>query len=305
MSTTTRDALIAAAVGGRAFNSKGYVRANCPICEFREGTPDRKRSFGLNVASLWYECYRCGVVGRMQQRPEEYDEADLPELSEPEGIDGPPDGFCFLDEEPARSARVFERAWDYLLSPTPLGRGLTEEQVTLANIGVCSYGAFAGRVVVPVFDPDGVWAWYVGRAWTKKAEKPYLYPRGGRRGVLYNHAALFIDTDAPVLMVEGAFDAIPYLASAGTDDVDACAYLGKPSEGHLLALEDAHRPIVHVLDGDAHHEAWAITQRLRLMGKSAGTVRLPPKIDPDEVDHARLIDRAWQSLAAPDGEVRF
>lgn len=300
-----RDTLIAGAVSGRTSNSKGYVRANCPICELRVGTPDRKRSFGLNVVSRWYECYRCGVVGRMRARLEEYEGVELPEGAEPEGIDGPPEGFLFLAEEPACSARCFAPAWDYLLSPPPRGRGLTEELVATAALGVCTGGRFAGRVVVPVFDPDGAWAWYVGRAWTKKAEKPYLYPTGGRRGVLYNHAALFVETDAPLLMVEGAFDAIPYLAAVGADDVDACAYLGKPSEQHLVALEEARRPIVHVLDGDAHHEAWAITMRLRLVGKQAGCVRLPPRVDPDEVERDRLFDLAWRSLRESDGEVRW
>ncbi len=300
-----RDALITAAVRGKTPNGKHYVRASCPLCELREGSPDRKRSFGLNVASLWYECYRCGVVGRMRTRPEDFDDLDVPELAEPEGIDGPPEGFLYLDEEPARSARCFAAAWTYLLAPPPVGRGLSEEQVSHASIGVCQGGIFAGRVVVPVFDPDGQWAWYVGRAWTKRAEKPYLYPTGGRRGVLYNHAALFVTTDAPVLMVEGAFDAIPYLAPPGADDVDACAYLGKPSTQHLVALEAAHRPVVHVLDGDAHHEAWAITMRLRVAGLSAGSVRLPPKIDPDEVDRATLVDLAWRSLRAESGEVRL
>lgn len=303
--SAARDQLIASAVAGKPVTKKGYVRCACPLCELREGSPDRKRSFGLNVSSLWYECYRCGVVGRMDTRPEDFEGLELEDRPEVEGIDGPPDGFLYLDEEPAYSSRCFAPAWDYLLGDTPLGRGLTEEQVSRAAIGVCTWGKFQGRVVVPVFDTEGKWAWYVGRAWTKKAEKPYLYPSGGRRGILYNHGAILVETDAPVLMVEGAFDAIPYRAADGADDVDACAYLGKPTEFHLLALEDAKRPIVHVLDGDAHAEAWAITMRLRLAGKQAGTVRLPPRIDPDEVDRERLLDCAWRSLSESDGEVRL
>lgn len=298
-----RDDLVGATVSGRNPNSKGWVRANCPLCEIRTGAPDRKASFGLNVRSLWYGCYRCGGRGRLQHPLEEYEDLDIEDdAAAPVGIDGPPEGFLFLDEEPAYSARTFDAAWDYLLASTDAGgRGLTEAQVSAAALGVCSHGRFYGRIVIPVFDPDGKWCWYVGRAWRKKAEKPYLYPQGARAGILYNHAALFVATDEPLLMVEGGFDAIPFRAPVGQPEAaDSAAFLGKPTDGHMVALEAARRPIVFCLDGDAHAEAWALMMRLQLAGVRAGSIKLPPRVDPDEVPD-RVRARMYDAVAR--GEV--
>ena len=39
--------------------------------------------------------------------------------------------------------------------------------------------------------------------------------------------------------------------------------------------------------------------RLRFEGARAGWIKLPPRIDPDEVDKAELLDAAQRSIDAP------
>lgn len=294
---STYATIVAQAVVGKVPNSRGWIRINCPLCELRQGAPDRKTSFGFNVERLYYECYRCGAGGRLREAPEDYEgRYELTPEEQAPGIDGPPDGFMFLCEEPAASSLACVPAWDYLLAAPPHGRGLTEEQVASAQLGVCLEGRFAGRVIVPIFDTDGEWVWYVGRTWVKKSPKPYLYPKGGRHGVIYNHAALFEHTEEPAIIVEGCFDAIPYAP-------DACALLGKTTEDHVAALASANRPIAMVLDGDAHEEGWAVMMKLRLAGQRAGSVKLPPRVDPDELPREAL--RAAARAAIEEGEVTF
>ena len=48
--------------------------------------------------------------------------------------------------------------------------------------------------------------------------------------------------------------------------------------------------------GDAWEEGWALAMRLRLHGMRAGSVRLPPRKDPDQVDPAWLRAAARASL---------
>ena len=74
------------------------------------------------------------------------------------------------------------------------------------------------------------------------------------------------------------------------------ACLGKPNEAHLALLQEARRPVVVVLDGDAWEEGEALSLRLRFEGLRAGFVRLPPKTDPDEVSPALVWDWARASL---------
>jgi DNA primase len=145
-------------------------------------------------------------------------------------------------------------------------------------------------VVVPILSPDGEWLGHVGRSWQKDAELPYLYGKGlQRRETLYNAAALNVQTDKPVMVVEGVLDALALWP-------DAVAVLGKPSEPQIWALADAARPVAVVLDGDAWSEGEALAMTLRLEGQRAGSVRLPPKTDPDEVDRGWLDEEVRRCL---------
>jgi DNA primase len=185
---------------------------------------------------------------------------------------GPPESFLPLFEEPGRSALVTEDARAYLLA-----RGLGPAKWGAAGIGACTSGLYAGRVVVPVLAPSGEWLGFVGRAWTKKADMPYRNARGMKRvDLLYNEATLGAASDDPVIVVEGVFDALHVWP-------DGVAVLGKPSAGQVAKLACCRRPIAVVLDGDAWAEGEALSLKLRLSGQRAGFVRLPPKIDPDEI----------------------
>ena len=57
----------------------------------------------------------------------------------------------------------------------------------------------------------------------------------------------------------------------------------------LEAMKQAKRPIAIVPDGDAWQDGWILAARLRFLGLRAGYVRLPPKMDPDEVDRDWLL----------------
>ncbi len=176
-------------------------------------------------------------------------------------------------------------------------RGLSEELVREVEIGGCVSGWFSGRVIIPVLSPEGEWIWYIGRDRTGEAEKKYVYPRGGRGGALYNHAALLEDLpDDPVLIVEGAFDALAVWP-------DGVGVLGKPNASQFDALASTRRPVAIVLDGDAYDEAYTLAMRLRLEGQRAGAVKLPAKVDPDEVDLDQLMACARRAIV--EGEAVF
>lgn len=275
--TSTLDyaALVAQALqDGRP--SGRWMRCTCPICPIKLGKVDRRRSLGVLVAERVYNCFRCGARGWLGDLPEgvSFPDAPVVDPAEAEEARRPPQGFWPVQDQ----ASVLEPARAYLRS-----RGLPESLWHEAGIGACTEGFYAGRVVVPIRDDDGrSWLGWVGRAWTKKAQVPYLYPKGMPRGVvLYNHAALLLETMEPVLVVEGVFDALALWPHA-------VALLGKASPWQVNALAASPRPVAVVLDGDASDEGWALAMRLRLEGHRAGNVKLPPRMDPDEVDRGWL-----------------
>jgi hypothetical protein len=281
------DDLVASAVLGKRPSPTGWIRANCPLCVFTEGKDDHKCSLGFSVTSYRFECYRCGATGKLTDPPEAYDvEAMIgPGRAPPPRHVEPPEGFFTLAGD---TSIALADARDYLLH----GRAnMTEQIIANAGVGACVSGRFAGYVIVPIFDhlEPGKWRWFVARRWVKKCERPYLYPFGARRGLVYNEAALEVVTDEPLLVVEGCFDAIPHAPNA-------IAVLGKTTEEHFARLTYARRPVVFVPDGDAWRDGEHFAMRLRAAGVRAGAIKLAPKEDPDEIDPAVLRAVAYSAL---------
>ena len=287
---------VARALVGRTPEHGGWTRTNCPLClnhgEVRE---DTKMSLSVSQRG-YYQCWRCGAKGWLADD----DRALLPQDEAQDSVEvvfPPPQGFASLAE---LCGSVFAQAvFDYLRS-----RRLDVDLMEHVGMGACLTGWLAGRVVVPVLGPNGRsnWRGWVARDWTNTAERRYLYPRGMKRGeLLFNEAALHVETSEPLLVVEGIFDALPYWP-------DACACLGKPTDDQIELLVEARRPVVFALDGDAWVDAWCAAGKLNIrttswvenhqlfdrkieagqITKPIGWVKLPPLEDPGSVDSAWL-----------------
>ncbi len=252
----------------------GWWRANCPECLARTGKVDHKQAMSINVRSGVFWCWKCQLSGSIKPGAQ-YTPVD--DAGPNENDMSAPDGFTALASSDGMRSISLEPAREYAEKrcPQPLWRE--------TGIGACATGNYAGRVIIPVLAEDNeTWLGWVGRTWYP-SDKAYTYPKGMARGaVLYNGKALHEPTDEPVLVVEGVFDAI-HLWPNGV------ALLGKASEEQMEALAATKRPVAICLDGDAWLESYAMTHRLRLHGKlDAGYVRLPPKLDPDEVERSWL-----------------
>lgn len=281
-----RAELVLRAVAGSKASPSGWARGQCPFCPSTVGKVDRRGSFSVREDVGAYFCFRCGSSGRVDLPggPREFVGAAKPV---PVAMKPPP-GWASLSSSVGLGSEALRPARDYLDE-----RGISRDRWAEAEIGACATGRFGGRVVVPVLTQDGAaWLGFVGRTWVKRAEVPYLYPSGMARGqVLYNHSALHEETDEPVMVVEGVFDTLALWPHS-------VAVLGKPSDDQVEALVLAKRPVAVVLDGDAHEEGQALAWRLQFAGARAGSVRLPPKMDPDDVDLGCLRDAARRSIGA-------
>lgn len=272
----------------------GWFRANCPMCPSVAHKQDTKRSFGIHPSTGAYRCWRCGTHGKLEEMT--LNEAQAAALTtmeeqaqEPSDL-GQPEGFTLLADGPGRTAVVFTAARQYLGR-----RGFTARTVRAASIGATLAGRYAGRIIIPVLEDD-VWFGFVARSWVE-CDRPYLYPGGMPRGeLLYNRKALDVETEMPVGVTEGAFDALA-LAPHGV------AVFGKPTDEQREMLRYAKRPVSWVLDGDAWEEGWAEAMLLRGWGVRAGAVRLPPQTDPDQVPYLLVADAMQASIEAPGGYV--
>ncbi len=288
---------ILSAVAGKRASVKGWVRGACPMCPLITGKEDRKSCLAVSARSGRYGCWKCGSRGKLPRfDPSDIDcSRDLGAQDDegPQEI-SPPEGYIPLDGCMAQHSNACLPAYGYLMAPSATGgRGLSLEQIYDAGIGCCVSGCYHSRVIVPLLDDDGAWLWWIGRSWVKKAEKPYTYPSGNRTGLIYNHQAIFTETEEPCGVVEGAFDALALGRDTG------CALLGKPTEEQIWALASARRPLAIVQDGDAHQLGLSLALRLRFEGCRSGNVVLPPGVDPDECDKQWLRQRMRECLDEP------
>ena len=271
-----RDELVLAALN-TARGSGEWVKTHCPFCSTGRKSP----SFAISRTHGGFKCHRCSISGMLKDFEE-----DAEIIEQPKSAMQLPDEFLSLSEEPGKSAFSTSAARAYLA-----WRNISPSVIKQAHVGACVEGRYRGRIVVPVLSARGILLGWVSRAWSKKVQKKYLYPVGSwRASALFNEAALLVETDVPLFIVEGVFDALALWPNA-------VAVLGKPSviQENMLAL--SNRPLVSVLDGDAWREGEALSLRLRLTGATVGAIRLPPKIDPDEVYREDLMMAGIESLS--------
>ncbi len=284
--------------------ARGWNRRPCPRCHDMDGKSDHKASLGLLWPDAGYNCFRCSMSGTLPSdyrlRLEDEDpleqathgaqaSSSAAEEEKPKEVELC-EGFMPAFQEPGWSADALSWVRAYLMGK----RGLQAQSCYEAGVGAVLAGKLAGRIVVPIpdyQDPSRPWRGWVAReALGRPTSMPYRYAKGMVRiGLLYNEPVLYRETDQPCFIVEGTLDALSLWP-------DAVAVLGKPLESQLELLVRARRPLAVCLDGDAWGEGQALTWKLRVHGKRAGNVKLPPKTDPDECPRAWLEDEARRML---------
>lgn len=281
-------------------NSRGWSRFNCPGCVDRIDKPDRKKSCGFNVNTGGVNCFRCGLTGYVRDYGTGPEGAHHQRATDPgwQPCDPPP-GFLELGIGTGATAKRYHFAREYLR-----GRHVHDSVWQDLGIGVCDASTVTsfdpevvkqarrmnGRVVVPVKEPDGVWRGYVGRAYYPNPFRSYMnHPGPWREGTVWNPMALLMHTEDPVLVTEGLFDALPSYPNS-------IALLGKPTGQQERLLLSSLRPVCMVLDGDAWRLSKATAIKLHLQGQRVGFVKLPPGEDPNDLDPARLMDAAVESI---------
>jgi DNA primase len=110
-----------------------------------------------------------------------------------------------------------------------------------------------------------------------------------RGNTMFNLGRLQQKQNLPILVVEGWLDAVflwPH----------AVAVLGMPSTWQMEQLARAPDPVVFVLDGDAWRTGEALSWRLKLDGRVSGFVKLPPTLDPDDLEPQVIFQQAAQAV---------
>jgi hypothetical protein len=266
-------------------NSAGWVRANCPWCE-ELGHHSRVKNLAINPETGYFKCWRsfhCGTVGFLWSKDAlTYSAAYVPVIA-PSLADiiakriGPSpadlEGFQRIDVKAPGLGLPY---YTYLKK-----RRVSDKAITATGCGYCLGGQYKDRLVIP-FVQGGE---YVGAVTRVLYATGYAYKNspGFVRDSMFNIDALFVETEEPIAIVEGVFDALPHWPYA-------VACLGKPTDRQVDIIARAKRPVVMLLDGDARLENRSTLLRLQLRGANVRAAYLPPATDPGDLSVPAFID---------------
>ena len=273
----------------------------CPKCNHRK----RKLEVCLDDPYVWH-CWTCNIKGRglywllklVNATPEQ-----LGKLESLVGVNIPRNNLSTFDSKIAAltSNKVYtttdkipnlmpefksllenDGSIEYKIAKNyAKKRNLTKCDIVKYNIGYCSKGPFANRLVFPSYDADNNLNFYSCRSYYDDGYK-YKNSEFSKNIVGFEN---MIDFDFPIYLCEGALDAIALKRNA-------IPLFGKTLSAKLKsAIIQSKCPEVNiVLDDDALNSAIKIAQYINSIGKVAKLVRLDGK-DPNVLGFCKTMQQ--------------
>jgi len=159
-------------------------------------------------------------------------------------------------------------------------RGIQSSDVIKYNLGYCKNGRYRNKIIVPSYDKTGKLNYFVARSYEKDPFLKYDAPPVTKTEII--GMEYFINWQVPVILCEGAFDAIAIKRNA-------IPLFGKtiPQSLMLKLVESQVKTVYLALDNDALKEALACSQMLLDHGKEVYLIELEGK-DPSDLGFEKM-----------------
>ena len=160
-----------------------------------------------------------------------------------------------------------------------INRGITVQDILKYNIGYCDKGPYSGMVIIPSYDCNGQLNFFVGRSYYPDSTIKHKNPMVSKNIIGFE---LFINWNLPIVIVEGAFDAIAVKRNA-------IPLFGKKIMSKLkekILLEKVNTVYI-CLDQDAKRDSLKISEYFSNHGVTVHYVDLQEK-DPSEIGFQKI-----------------
>ena len=160
------------------------------------------------------------------------------------------------------------------------GRGITEQDIVKYNIQYSEIGDLKNMVVIPSYDSNGSINYYVGRSFDKNAYIKHKLAPATKDIIGFD---LYINWDLPIILCEGAFDAMAIKRNA-------IPLFGKKISSTLMKkiLTSNCKKIYLALDNDALKDALEHAKKLMSYGKRVFFIEIGDK-DPSELGFKKFL----------------
>lgn len=269
---------------GKSGSARGGEEAlfYCPNCNHH------KKKLTLNKQTQWFHCWVCNFKGRRALQILKFIKAPYTAFEQLKEIDklynfkeAPtetkkdelqlPEGFTSLL---TGKGLTRDKAYKYLQS-----RGLTAQDVIKYNIGYIEEGKLANFIIIPSYDRNGNLNYWVGRSFDSNVFHKHKLPPTSKDIIGFD---LLINFDIPIIICEGAFDAIAIKRNA-------VPLFGKRISKSLYKelVKGKVKQIYLALDQDAINDSLKYAKELMSYGKEIFLLELDDK-DPSDIGFEQM-----------------
>jgi DNA primase len=288
--------LVESVLGKGHSTSKGNYAFKCPFCthhkpklEVNLRTTDKRENF-------WH-CWICSAKGKtllslfkkMKAPSNKIGELNI--LVVPDNtksielnvIQLPKEFISLVKSIEDRIAQIeAKHALKFLKS-----RGITQDDIIKYNIGFCKEGKYESRIIIPSYDEDRKLNYFIARDYKGETPQKYKNPPIAAKDVI--GFELYINWDAPIILVEGMFDAL-------TIKRNVIPLFGKAIHSRLLQklVKSSVDRIYIALDNDARRDALKQAEMLMSYGKEVYMVEMEGK-DANEIGFENFLNTIEQT----------
>jgi DNA primase len=277
--------LIESVLGKGQSTSKGNYAFKCPFCTHHKN----KLEINLNTTpkreNFWH-CWVCGAKGKtllslfkkMKAPSNKIGELNI--LIIPNGIKNielntvqlPKEFISLIDT--TKLDKILQIELKHVLKFLKT-RGLTQDDIIKYNIGFCKDGKYGSRVIIPSYDNDKKLNYFIARDYKGETPQKYKNPPVAAKDAI--GFELYINWDAPIILVEGMFDAL-------TIKRNVIPLFGKVIHSKLMEklVKSSVDRIYIALDQDARRDALKQAEMLMSFSKEIYLVEMEGK-DANEI----------------------
>jgi len=283
--------LLESVMGRGKINSNDNIAFHCPFCHHN------KKKMEVNIVTQYWHCWVCNAAGRklavlfrklnvqrekiaklvdllddVEWKPSKTT-TDTPVLQLPEGYRP----LWKLQE----MSPEYRNAVHYLK-----GRNITIHDILKYRIGYCRKGPYKGKIIIPSYDANGSLNYFVARAYYAEDKFKHKNPPASKDIVGFE---LHINWKMPIILVEGAFDAIAIKRNC-------IPLFGKTISNTLKKriVEKGVKDIYICLDLDARKQALETAEYFMSNGLNVYFVDITGK-DPSDLGFEKITDVLHQT----------